>query len=252
MGESNADCSCKEDTSITGTVTNELETNILNKSSGDVSLNGDISNTGTVGQELGRTVMNQSNCNCSVKDSTNNLKAFEKESPIANEIQVDKEVRQEKTENDVVIESDTGENGETLNGISGTEIVTGEKETRTNSPNLVAIGEQVHDSESGRNQMEKATDNDKDDECNSESRVVTVEKETRANSLIPVASGEQVVNNDSECDRSRIKKVTYDEKKDTHNSESHDQEKVNSSDVDSSDDDDNVPLSKLKMISCQR
>ena len=34
------------------------------------------------------------------------------------------------------------------------------------------------------------TDDDKDDECNSESQVVTVEKETRANSLIPVASGE--------------------------------------------------------------
>ena len=84
------------------------------------------------------------------------------------------------------------------------------------------------------------TDNDKDVECNSESRVVTAEKETR------------VVNNDSECNRSPIKKVTYGEKEDTHNSESHDQEKVNSSDVDSSDDDDNVPLSKLKMISCQR
>ena len=91
---------------MTGTVTNELETNGMNKSSGDLSLNEDISNTGTVGQELGRTVMNQSNCDCSVTDSANNLKAFGKESPIANEIQVDKEVRKEKTENDVVIESD--------------------------------------------------------------------------------------------------------------------------------------------------
>ena len=101
MGESNADCSCKEDTSMTGTVTNELETNVMNKSIGDLLLNVDISNTGTVGQELGRTVTpNQSNCDCSVKDGTNNLKAFGKESPIANEIQVDKEVRQEKTEND--------------------------------------------------------------------------------------------------------------------------------------------------------
>ena len=175
---------------MTGTVTNELETNVMNKSSGDFLLNVDISNTGTVGQELGRTVTNQSNCDCSVKDSTNNLKAFGKESPIANEIQVDKEVRQEITENDVVIESDRGEICETLNGISGTEIVTGEKETRINSLNLVAIGEQFHDSESGRNQIEKVTDNDKDDECNSESRVVTVEKETRANRFIPVASGE--------------------------------------------------------------
>ena len=122
--------------------------------------------------------------------------------------------------------------------------------------NLVAIGEQFHDSKSSRNQIEKVTDNDKDDACNSESRVVTVEKETRANSLIPVASGERVVTcgdqcNDSECDRSPIKKLTYDEKEDTHNSESHAQEKVNSSDVDSSDDE-NLPLSKLKMISCQR
>ena len=45
--------------------------------------------------------------------------------------------------------------------------------------------------------------------------------------------------------------MTYDEKEDTHNSESHAEEKVNSSDVDSSDDK-NLPLSKLKMISCQR
>ena len=43
--------------------------------------------------------------------------------------------------------------------------------------------------------------------------------------------------------------MTYDEKDDTCNSESHAQEKVNSSDVDSSDDE-NLPLSKLKMISC--
>ena len=99
---------------MTGTVTNELETNVMNKSSGDLSLNMDISNTGTVGQELGRTVTNQSNCDCSVKDGTNNLKAFGKESPIANEVLVDKEVRREKTENDVVIESDRGENCETL------------------------------------------------------------------------------------------------------------------------------------------
>ena len=57
--------------------------------------------------------------------------------------------------------------------------------------------------------------------------------------------------NDSECDRSPIKKVTYDEKEDTPNSESHAQEKVNSSDVDSLDDE-NLPLLKLKMKSCQR
>ena len=41
-------------------------------------------------------------------------------------------------------------------------------------------------------------------------------------------------------------------KEDTCNSESHTQEKVKSSDVDSLDHDDNVPLLKLKMISCQR
>ena len=171
MGESNADCSHKEDTSMAKTVTNKLEANIMNKSSGDLSLNVDISNTGTVGQKLGRTVTNQSNCDCSVKDGTNNLKAFRKESPIANEIQVDMEVRQEKTKNDVVIEIDRGENCETLNGISVTEIVTEEKETRINrsSLNLVAIGKQFHDSESGRNQIEKVTDDDKDDACNSES-----------------------------------------------------------------------------------
>ena len=64
-----------------------------------------------------------------------------------------------------------------------------------------------------------------------------------------VTCGDQC--NDSECDRSTIKKVTDEEKEDTCNLESHAQEKVNSSDVDSSDDE-NLPLSKLKMISCQR
>ena len=49
----------------------------------------------------------------------------------------------------------------------------------------------------------------------------------------------------------QLKKLTYDEKEDTCNSESYAQEKVNSSDVDSSDDE-NLPLSKLKMISCLR
>ena len=171
---------------MTGSVTKELVTNVMNKSSGDLSLNVDISNTGSVGQELGRRVTNPSNCDCSVKNGTNNIKAFGKESPIANEIQVDKEVRQEKTENDVVIESDMGENCETLYFISGSEIVTEEKDTRINSLNPVAIGEQFHGSKSGRNQIEKVTDDDKDDACNSESRVVTVEKETRANSIIPV------------------------------------------------------------------
>ena len=35
LGESNADYSHNEDTSMTGTVSNKLETNIMNKSSGD-------------------------------------------------------------------------------------------------------------------------------------------------------------------------------------------------------------------------
>ena len=76
------------------------------------------------------------------------------------------------------------------------------------------------------------TDDDKDDASYSESRVVTEEKETRANSLIPVASGERVVTcgdqfNESECDRSRIKKVISDGKEDTLNSKSYAQEKIN-------------------------
>ena len=155
----------------------------------------DISNTRSVGQELGRNVTNPSDCDCSVKDCTNNIKAFRIESRIAYEIQIDKKVRQEKKEKVVVIESDRDE---TLNFISGIEIVTGEKERRINS---------VYPVESGRNKIEKVTNNDKDDASYSESQVVTVEKETRENSLIPVASGERVVTcgdqfNDSECDRS--------------------------------------------------
>ena len=156
-------------------------------------------------------------------------------------------MRQEKKEKVVVIESDRGENCETLNFIRGIEIVTGEKERRINSVNPV---------ESSRNKIKKVTDDEKDDASNSESRVVTVEKETRANSLIPVASSERVVTcgdhfNDSECDRSPIKKVISDEKEDTLKSESHAQEKINSSDVDSLDDE-NLLLSRLKMISCQK
>ena len=79
----------------------------------------DISNTGSVWQELGRKVTNASDCDCSVKDGTNNTKAFEKESRIANEMQVDKVVRQEKKEKVVVIESDRGENCEILKLMSG-------------------------------------------------------------------------------------------------------------------------------------
>ena len=137
-----------------------FETNIMTKSSGDLSVNMNISNTGSVWQELGRKVTNASDCDCSVKDGTNNTKAFEKESRIANEIQVDKEVRQEKKEKVVVIESDRGENCEILKLMSGIEIATGEKERRTNSVNPV---------ESGRNKIEKVTDDDRDDASNSES-----------------------------------------------------------------------------------
>ena len=69
-------------------------------------------------------------------------------------------MRQEKKEKVVVIESDRGENCETFNFISGSEIVTGEKERRINSLNLV---------ESGRNKIENVTEDDKDDASNSES-----------------------------------------------------------------------------------
>ena len=178
MGESNADCSRKEDTRMTGTISNELETNVMNKSSGDGSLNVDISNTKAVGKELERTVTNPSNCDCLLKDGTNNLQAFGEELPIANEHQVNKEVREDKTENDVVIETDRGENCDTVNGISGSQVVTVEKETTANSLDPVTVCEQFDESESGTSQIEKVTYDDKNNTCNSESRVVTVEKET--------------------------------------------------------------------------
>ena len=69
-------------------------------------------------------------------------------------------MRQEKKEKVVVIKSDRGENCETLNFMSGIEIVTGEKERRINSLNPV---------ESGRNKIEKVTNDDKDDASSSES-----------------------------------------------------------------------------------
>ena len=232
MSESNGDCSRNEDRSMTGTVSNELEKNVMNESNGDGSLNVDISKTGPIGKELERTVMNQSKGDCSLKGRTNNLEAFGKELQIANEIQVDKEMREDKTENDVIIETDTDESCDIVNGISGSKVVTAEKETTVNSLNPVVSGEQVvtcgeqfHDSECDRSPIQKINYDDKDDTCNSDSRVVTVEKETTANTLIPVASGEQVVTcgeqfNDSECDRSPIQKVTYDDKDDTCNSDS--------------------------------
>ena len=53
MSESNGDCSHNEETSITGTVSNKLEENIINVSNGDGSLEQDTNNkTGTVGNEL--------------------------------------------------------------------------------------------------------------------------------------------------------------------------------------------------------
>ena len=149
-----------------------------------------MNKSSAVGKKLEKTVTNQSNGDCSLKDSTNNPKAFGKELPITNEIQVDKEVREDKTENDVIIETDRGENCDIVNGISGSQVVTAEKETTVNSLNPVASGEKFLESECDRSPIQKVTYDDKDDTCNSESRVVTVEKETTANSLIPVASGE--------------------------------------------------------------
>ena len=106
-------------------------------------------------------------------------------------------MRQEKKEKVVVIDSDRGKNCERLKLMSGITIVTGEKERKINSVNQV---------ESGRNKIEKVTDDDRDDASNSESQVVTLENEKRANSLIPYASGDRVVTcdefTDSECDRS--------------------------------------------------
>ena len=62
MSESNGDCSHNEDTSITGTVSNTLEENIMNVSNGDGSLEQDTNNeTGTVGKEFEETVTNESN-----------------------------------------------------------------------------------------------------------------------------------------------------------------------------------------------
>ena len=57
MSESNGDCSRNEETSITGTVSNKLEENIINVSNGDSSLEQDTNNkTGTVGNEFEETV----------------------------------------------------------------------------------------------------------------------------------------------------------------------------------------------------
>ena len=61
MSESNGDCSCNEDTSITGTLSNTLEENIMNVSNGDGSLEQDTKNkTGTVGDKFEETVTNTS------------------------------------------------------------------------------------------------------------------------------------------------------------------------------------------------
>ena len=62
MSESNGDCSCNEDTSITGTVSNKLEEKNINVSNGDVSLEQDTNNkTGAIGNKFEETVTNESN-----------------------------------------------------------------------------------------------------------------------------------------------------------------------------------------------
>ena len=62
MSESNGDCSLNKNTSITGTVSNKLEENIINVSNGISSLEQDTNNkTGTVGKEFEETVTNESN-----------------------------------------------------------------------------------------------------------------------------------------------------------------------------------------------
>ena len=62
MSESNGDCSHNKDTSITGTVSNKLEENIMNVSNGDGSLQQDTNNkTGAVGNEFKKPVTNKSN-----------------------------------------------------------------------------------------------------------------------------------------------------------------------------------------------
>ena len=62
MSESNCDCSCNEDTSITGSVTKKLEENIRNVSNCDSLLHQDTNNkTCAVGNEFEKTVRNESN-----------------------------------------------------------------------------------------------------------------------------------------------------------------------------------------------
>ena len=85
-------------------------------------------------------------------------------------------MREDKTENDVIIETDMGENCDIVNGISGSQVVTAEKETTVNVLHPVASGEQVvtcgeqfHDSECDRIPIQKVTYDDKDDTCISES-----------------------------------------------------------------------------------
>ena len=87
MSESNHECSCNEDTRITGTLSNTLEENIMNVSNGDDSVEEDTNNksgivgnefeesvtnesNASVGTELEDNVMDESNADCSCKEDT--------------------------------------------------------------------------------------------------------------------------------------------------------------------------------------
>ena len=62
MSESNCECSHNEDTSITGTLSNTLEENIMNVTNGDDSVEEDTNNkSGIVGNEFEESVTNESN-----------------------------------------------------------------------------------------------------------------------------------------------------------------------------------------------
>ena len=187
--ESNGDSSHKEDTNKTVTVANELGNTGTVASDGDSSHKDDSNKTGDVGNKLENKVTNKNIDDSShneddpcKEDRNKDVDVFTNETNSAgslehhrstNEIKSDKEVREDKIGNDIIIETDMGDSCEIVNDNS-----------------------EIKDREEGD---------------------------------------------------SPIQEVTY-EKNDTCNSESHGCEQVKSGDGDSSDED-NLPLSELKVLS---
>ena len=167
--------------------------------------------------------MNKSKGDSLLKDNANSLEAVRNDLISTNESHIDNVVRENTIEKDVIIVNDIGESCDIVHGISASQVEIVENETTANSLIPVVSGNKTV-LDSVLNVV-----NDKRNECG-------------------MRCDEQF--HDRECNRIPLQKVTC-KKDDTYNSANNAQKKVHSSDVDSSDDE-NLPLSKPKILNSKR